>query len=211
MSSKPGAQALRLTNYKTIADTLATLLFPHAEVVVHDLATQTVAHIANNISKRKIGDDSALEDIAGDLQSQLSIGPYEKLNWDGQRMRAITSVLLDDDGKPEVALCINLNYSVLEQARDALNLFFQASRMVAQPEALFRDDWQERINTFLHAWLQERHLGLNNLSRDDKRNLIEALYHEGAFEGRSAHDYVANVLNMGRATVYKYVKACREG
>jgi predicted transcriptional regulator YheO len=210
MTSTPGAQALRLNNYKTVADSMATLLFPHAEVILHDLATQTVVHIANNISKRKIGDDSALEEIAGDLTIQLSIGPYEKLNWDGQRVRSITSVLLDDQGKPEVALCINLNYSVLEQARDALNLFFQASRMVAQPEALFRDDWQERINTFLHAWLQERHLGLNSLSRDDKRNLIEALYHEGAFEGRSAYDYIANVLNMGRATVYKYVKAFRE-
>lgn len=211
MSSTPGAQALRLNNYKTIADSMATLLFPHAEVILHDLASQTVVHIANNISKRKIGDDSALEEIAGDLTTQLSIGPYEKLNWDGQKVRSITSVLLDDKGRPEVALCINLNYSVLEQARDALNLFFQASRMVAQPEALFRDDWQERINTFLHAWLQERHLGLNSLGRDDKRNLIEALYHEGAFEGRSAYDYIANVLNMGRATVYKYVKAFREG
>jgi predicted transcriptional regulator YheO len=211
MSSTPGAQALRLNNYKTIADSMATLLFPHAEVILHDLASQTVVHIANNISKRKIGDDSALEDIAGDLTTQLSIGPYEKLNWDGQKVRSITSVLLDDKGRPEVALCINLNYSVLEQARDALNLFFQASRMVAQPEALFRDDWQERINTFLHAWLQERHLGLNSLGRDDKRNLIEALHHEGAFEGRSAYDYIANVLNMGRATVYKYVKAFREG
>jgi len=211
MSSTPGAQALRLNNYKTIADSMATLLFPHAEAILHDLASQTVVHIANNISKRKIGDDSALEDIAGDLTTQLSIGPYEKLNWDGQKVRSITSVLLDDKGRPEVALCINLNYSVLEQARDALNLFFQASRMVAQPEALFRDDWQERINTFLHAWLQERHLGLNGLGRDDKRNLIEALYHEGAFEGRSAYDYIANVLNMGRATVYKYVKAFREG
>jgi predicted transcriptional regulator YheO len=211
MTSTPGAQALRLNNYKTIADSMATLLFPHAEVILHDLATQTVVHIAHNISKRKIGDDSALEEISGDLTTQLSIGPYEKLNWDGQRVRSITSVLLDDKGKPEVALCINLNYSVLEQARDALNLFFQASRMVAQPEALFRDDWQERINTFLHAWLQERHLGLNSLSRADKRNLIEALYHEGAFEGRSAYDYIANVLNMGRATVYKYVKAFRDG
>jgi len=210
MSSKPGAQAMRLNNYKTIADSLATLLFPHAEVILHDLSSQTVVHIANNISKRKIGDDSALEEISGDLATQLSIGPYQKLNWDGQRVRSITSVLLDDKGKPEVALCINLNYSVLEQARDALNLFFQTSRMVAQPEALFRDDWQERINTFLHAWLQERHLGLNSLGRDDKRDLIEALYHEGAFEGRSAFDYIANVLSMGRATVYKYVKALRE-
>lgn len=211
MSSSPGAAARRLTNYQTLADSMARLLFPHAEVVLHDLATQTVVHIANNLSRRKLGDDSALGELAGDVYTQCSLGPYEKLNWDGRRIRSITSVLQDEHGKPEFALCINLDYSVLEQARDALNLFFQASRMVAQPDALFRDDWQERINTFLHGWLQARHLAIGGLSRDHKRELVEALYREGAFDGRSAHDYIANVLNMGRATVYKYVKACRGG
>lgn len=211
MPATPGARALRFANYAAMADAIATLLFPHAEAVVHDLASQAVVHIANNLSKRQLGDDSALGELTGDLASQPNIGPYPKLNWDGQPLRAITSVLRDEQGKPEAALCINLNYSVLEQARDALNLFFQASRLAPQPAVLFRDDWQERINTFLHGWLQQRHLALNTLTREHKRELVEALYHEGAFEGRSAHDYVGNVLSMGRATVYKYVKALREG
>lgn len=211
MSGMPTAQAARLSNYRTMADSVATLFFPHAEVIVHDLGTQKVVHIANNISKRTLGDDSALDDIAADIADQLNIGPYEKLNWDGQKIRSMTSVLLDEQGKPEFALCINLNYSVLEQARDALNFFFQASQVIAQPAVLFKDDWQERINTFLHAWLSDRHLALNSMTREDKRVFIEALYREGAFEGRSAYDYVANVLGMGRATIYKYVKALREG
>ncbi len=202
--------AFQPTNYQTIADSIATLLFPHAEVILHDLKTQQVAHIANNLSKRKIGDDSALEELPGDPHGADCIGPYEKLNWDGQRMRSITSVLRDSQGQAVMALCINLNYTVLEQARDALNLFFQASRIMPQPEALFRDDWQERINTFLHGWLNKNNLGLNTLRREDKRQLVEALYHERAFEGRSAYDYVASVLSMGRATVYKYVKSLRE-
>jgi predicted transcriptional regulator YheO len=209
MNPKPTGS--RLQNYKTIADCMATLLFPNAEVVLHELATQTIVHIANNTSKRKVGDDSSMEELPQALDSQLSIGPYEKLNWDGQKMRSISSVLLDDQGAPELVLCINLNFSVLEQAREMLNQFFQASRVITQPEALFRDDWQERINTFLHAWLKGRQLGLNTLGREEKRELIEALYHEGAFEGRSSADYIANVLSMGRATVYKYVKAVKEG
>ncbi len=48
-------QATRFSNYAAMADGIATLLFPHAEVVVHDLSTQTVVHIANNLSKRKLG------------------------------------------------------------------------------------------------------------------------------------------------------------
>ena len=35
---------------------------------------------------------------------------------------------------------------------------------------------------------------------------MEALHAEGAFKGKSAANYVANVLNMGRATVYKHLK-----
>lgn len=200
----------KLDNYKTIADCIATLLFPHAEVIIHDLSTQTVAHIANNISKRKLGDDSALEELPGDFEEDSSLGPYEKLNWNGQKIRSITSVLRNDEDQPEALMCININLSVLEQAREALNTFFQMSRIIPQPEALFRDDWQERINTFLHTWLREHQLSLASLTRKHKKVLIEALYAEGAFDGRSSADYVANVLNMGRATVYKYVKAMRD-
>lgn len=39
MSSMTGAFASRLTNYKTLADSMATLLFPHAQVVLEDLTT----------------------------------------------------------------------------------------------------------------------------------------------------------------------------
>lgn len=199
----------KFDNYKAIADSIATLLFPHAEVVIHDLASQTVAHIANNTSKRKLGDESALEDLAQDITSASNLGPYEKLNWNGQKVRSISSVLRNDKGEPEALMCINLNLAVLDQAREALDAFFQMSRIIPQPDALFRDDWQERINTFLHSWLRDRQLALGALNQKHKKELIEALFKEGAFDGRSAADYVANVLSMGRATVYKYLKALR--
>lgn len=200
---------MKIENYKAIADSIALLLFPHAEVIVHEVKSQTVVHIANNFSKRKLGDDSALDQELGDFRSSASIGPYEKINWDGQKIRSITSVLYDQNGQAEFLLCINLNFSVLEQAREALDAFFQVSRLIPQPDALFKDDWQERINTFLHAWLKERNLSLRTLKMKDKRALVEALHAEGAFEGRSGADYVANVLSMGRATVYKYLKELR--
>jgi len=200
---------MKIENYKAIADSIALLLFPHAEVIVHEVESQTVVHIANNFSKRQLGDDSALDQELGDFRSSASIGPYEKINWDGQKIRSITSVLYDQHGEAEYLLCINLNFSVLDQAREALDAFFQVSRLVPQPESLFKDDWQERINTFLHTWLKERNLSLRTLKMKDKRTLVEALHSEGAFEGRSGADYVANVLSMGRATVYKYLKELR--
>lgn len=202
----PPRPAPELDNYRTIADAIATLFFPHAEVVLHDLRTQKVDYIANNISKRVIGDDAALEDMLSGEVEERSIGPYEKLNWDGQKIRSISSVLRDANGTPIAVLCINLNISLFETAKQALDLFLSSSKLVPQPDALFRDDWQERINTFLHSWLQQRQLGLNLLTREHKRELVEALHAEGAFKGKSAANYVANVLNMGRATVYKHLK-----
>ena len=195
-----------LDNFRAIADAIATLFFPHAEVVLHDLRTQKVDYIANNLSKREIGDDSSLEDMLSEEVSERNIGPYEKLNWDGQKIRSLSTVLRDSKERPLAVLCINLNISLFENAKAALDLFLSPSKLIPQPDSLFRDDWQERINTFLHAWLRERQLSLNLLTRDHKRELVLALHAEGAFKGKSASNYVANVLGMGRATVYKHLK-----
>ncbi|MDH0729035.1 transcriptional regulator [Pseudomonas sichuanensis] len=195
-----------LDNYRAIADAIATLFFPHAEVVLHDLRSQKIDYIANNLSKREIGDDAALEDLLEPGTDETNIGPYEKLNWDGQKIRSLSTVLRDGAGKPVAVLCINLNISLFENARAALDLFLSPSRLIPQPDALFRDDWQERINTFLNGWLREHQLSLSVLNRDHKRELVLALHAEGAFKGKSAANYVANVLGMGRATVYKHLK-----
>ncbi|MFJ3449918.1 transcriptional regulator [Pseudomonas sichuanensis] len=195
-----------LDNYRAIADAIATLFFPHAEVVLHDLRSQKIDYIANNLSKREVGDDAALEDLLEPGTDETNIGPYEKLNWDGQKIRSLSTVLRDSAGKPLAVLCINLNISLFENARAALDLFLSPSRLIPQPDALFRDDWQERINTFLNGWLREHQLSLSVLNRDHKRELVLALHAEGAFKGKSAANYVANVLGMGRATVYKHLK-----
>lgn len=187
---KSPVKDLLLSRYAPLADGIATLFFPYAEVVIHDLHDQTVLYLANNLSKREVGDDSALEEIDHSARERV-IGPYEKLNWDGRRMRCVSNILFDD-------------------VRATLDLFIKGAGVVAQPDELFRDDWQERINTFLHGWLRERQIGLNGLTRAHRRELVEALYAEGAFRGKSAANYVANVLGMGRATVYKHLKHLKD-
>jgi predicted transcriptional regulator YheO len=110
---------LLLTRYAPIADGIATLFFPYAEVVIHDLHDQTVLYLANNLSKREVGDDSALEEIDHSARERV-IGPYEKLNWDGRRMRCVSNVLFDDRGEPAGVMCINFNIAVFEDARRSI-------------------------------------------------------------------------------------------
>lgn len=197
-----------LERYQHLADGIARLFFPYAEVVIHDLATQRVLYLANNLSRREVGDDAALEEIERTIDER-TVGPYEKLNWDGRKMRCTSSVLFDDAGNAQGVMCINFNIAVFEDMHGMLGMLLKGAGLVEQPAELFRDDWQERINTFMHAWLRERQLALNTLSRQHRRELVAALYAEGAFNGKSATHYIGNVLGLGRATVYKYLKELR--
>jgi D-arginine utilization repressor len=197
-----------LAPYRAVADAIAQLFQPYTEVVLHDLATQTVVHVSNNLSKREIGDDSALEEIGFDEQENV-IGPYEKLGWDGRKVRSITAVLRTDAGEPMGVMCINFHLSPLDQARQALELLLSTAIVQPQPQALFRDDWQDRVNVFLNHWLAERKLTLSMLTREHKRELVAALHAEGAFAGKSAANYVAKLLGLGRATIFNYLKELR--
>ncbi|MGF6482855.1 putative transcriptional regulator YheO [Paraburkholderia sp. JPY419] len=208
---KPKTTATRhllLDRYSRVADGIALLFFPYVEIVIHDLQSQTVSYIANNLSKREIGDESALEEIDHSAASG-TVGAYEKINWDGRRMRCVSTVLFDDTGTAVGVMCVNYNIAVFEDMKHVIDRVISGAGVVKQPDELFRDDWQERINTFLHTWLQERQLALNSLTRDHRRELVEALWAQGAFKGKSAANYVANVLGMGRATVYQHIRDLR--
>ncbi|WP_290439531.1 helix-turn-helix transcriptional regulator [Paraburkholderia fungorum] len=197
-----------LAPYCAVADGIAMLFPPYTEVVLHNLATQTVVYVANNQSRRELGDDSALDDIEFDDRETV-IGPYEKLGWDGRKVRSTSVVVRTEAGEPIGVMCINFHLAALEQAKQALELLVSSTVLQPQPEKLFHDDWQDRVNVFLNHWLQERKLTLSMLTREHKRALVEALHEEGAFKGKSAANYVAKLLSMGRATVFNHLKDLR--
>jgi D-arginine utilization repressor len=191
-----------------IADGIAALLYPFAETVVHDLRSQVIVHIANNLSRRSVGDATALEDLEL-TPGESVIGPYEKKNWDGGRMRAVSIVVRDERDTPIGLVCVNLAIDRFDQARAVLDLFTAGVRTAPQPERLFRDDWQEKILSFLHPWLEARQLTLGALSRSQKREAVLALEAQGAFRGRSAAGHVAKLLGMGRATIFQHLRSAR--
>ena len=194
-----------IQTYKNIADGIAKLLHPHAEVVIHDVETQKVIHLANNISKREIGSPSLLESFEVEFENPL-IGPYEKMNWDGRKIKSISIAIQGENEKQVAIMCINLDISVLSDIWSVIGAFLKPEDQLLNPEEIFRDDWQEKINRFVHSWLQENNKNLNSLTRPEKQKLIEVINNEGGFKGKNAANYVAGVLGLGRATVYKYLK-----
>lgn len=194
-----------LSTYRNLADAIAALLYPNAEVVVHALVSGRVAYIANPFSNREVGAPSMVDDV--DLSSgQQVIGPYRKLNWDGRVLKSISVVMKDAKDAPEALLCINLDHTEISQIHSLLGQMLQIPETNGAVESLFKDDWHDRINQSIQKWLKVTGRTLQSLTRDDKRSLVTHLQEQGAFQGPGAAPYVAQCLGLGRATIYKYLK-----
>lgn len=190
--------------YKPIGEAISLLLFPHAEVVIHDFRTGCVWAIFNNLSKRKVGEASLLDEVAELSDSQELFAPYFKTNWDGRKMKSVSALLKNRAGKPIGLFCINLDISKWEAMLDLIRGLVESK--VEQPDFLFKNDWRERINFYVSTYLKNHGLRLESLDRAEKQKLLFDLKREGAFETKNAASYVAEVLQISRATVYKYLK-----
>ena len=196
-----------LSAYYPLCDAIALLLQPQAEVVLHDLATETVAHIANPFSHREVGEPSLLHEI--DFHPDVAlIGPYEKVNFDGRRLKSVSAVLRED-GRAVGVICINLDVTHLQSAIELLTALTRVPPGAGQPAVLFQEDWHERINQYVHAWTARNGVVITDLSRAQKLQLVGELAADGAFGGKHAASYVSRVLQMSRASVYNYLRAAK--
>lgn len=196
--------ALKMT--LPIAEGIERLFHPFAEVVIHDIKTNQIVAIYNAFSKRKVGDPSLLSEEDELLTLKDCTGPYQKTNWDGKVIKSISSLIKDEKGKAIGLFCVNVDVSQFEACRHLINSFMQNEMLEAIPTPLFKDDWQEKINQYIHAYLKEEHLSLESLNKTEKRKLIQHLKEIGAFTGKNAAQYIAQLLKVSRATVYNYLE-----
>ncbi|MBS0604589.1 MAG: PAS domain-containing protein [Verrucomicrobia bacterium] len=192
-----------LDTYIPIAQSVATLLQPYAEAVIHDLKTGKIHAILNPYSRRKKGDASLLDKEIQRAELPDYFEPYLKTNWDGKKLKSVTSTLRDAKGKPIGLLCFNLDISKWEEFSRLFEHFVAAPKEL--PKELFLEDWKEKISLYIATKLKTKQLILEHLTRDQKKELIFELHKEGAFEGKNAAAYVGDVLELSRATVYKYL------
>lgn len=194
-----------LNQYFSTAEAISLLFCPYAEIVLHDLNSGLIVAIYNNFSKRKVGDESLLEEIE-DYNEFPNVFPiYLKTNWDGRKIKSISSTLRDKKGKAIGLLCINLDLSKWEECYQFLGTWLNNVTQPPPPE-LFKDDWREKINSYVSAYLTREGMSLKLLDKQKKKNLVLALHKEGAFKAKNSAHYIADVLDLSRATIYNYLK-----
>ncbi len=199
------------TDYLAFATPVAmafnALLYPHAEIVLHDLANGEIVAIWNSFSGRKSGDLSMLDDDPESYATETILGPYEKAGDNGQKLKSVTAILRDTDGNAAALLCINLDISQIDAAQRLLAAF--VSPQQNRPDALFARDPREQISFAFHQWLQKQHLAVSALKKTDKIALISALEESGLFETRYATEHLAALMGSSRATIYNYLNEIR--
>lgn len=192
-----------LDAYSPIAQSVVALLQPYAEAVIHDLKTGKIHAIFNPYSRRVKGDDSLLDVEVQKAKLPVYFEPYLKTNWDGRKLKSVTSTLRDAKGKPIGLLCFNLDISKWEEFHFLFERFIAGPKEL--PKELFIEDWKEKISCYIFNRLKTKQLSLDHLTKAQIKELILELHGEGAFQGKNAAAYVGDILGLSRATVYKYL------
>jgi predicted transcriptional regulator YheO len=190
------------SSYIPLCNAMVRLLDPLIEIVIHDLKSETICFIAGSLSKRQVGDTSLLEKEA--LEQHLETITYPKINFDGRLIKSI-SVPVDEN----YLICINCDVSIFSQMQQ-LSRSLLLSNQPVMPKSLFKNDWQEKLHHGIHALLKEKGWPFDSLTQKQKKDVVYYLYQQQAFTEKNAADYIANVLSLGRATVFNYLRSWRQ-
>jgi D-arginine utilization repressor len=210
-ASQPSDVALAALTHRTIdfsahaplIEGIVALLHPHAEVVIHEVATDRIVAIWNSFSGRRVGDESLLSELPEWETNSKVLGPYEKINVDGHRVVSVSIEIADG----AALICINLDRHVLDDAIGALQRFAQA--MVPQPQVLFERDWREDIHRVVDEWCRQQSVDRSRMSRAQRVELVKVLDDKGLFATRNAASLVGLAFGVSRATVYSLLSEAR--
>lgn len=192
---------MNISQYIPLCDSIVLLMRPLIEVIIHDLVSDKIYYINGDLSKRKVGDSSLL--ALGEFENNIDQIIYPKINFDGRLIKSI-SVPVDN----KWLICINADASVFSQMKNLGEVFLNTIKD-SQPESLFKNDWQEKLHVAIDDFLKKQGLKFDELNQFQKKILTKYLFDLGAFAEKNAVDYVANILGLGRATIFKYLKEWR--
>lgn len=202
-----------ITRYIPIADSIALLFKPYVEVVIHDIESDTIAYIANPSSDRKIGDPSELGFLNSSDDkfpySEYIEGPYENAGNKGQRVRSISSSLIDSKDQVVGLMCMNADFSEMETSLKVLESFLRPMRLEAPPKILFQNSLRDNLKLEIRDFLDESNLSFDKIDANSRRELIERIERKNLFYARKSVDQFSVLLGASRATVYKDLKFIR--
>lgn len=193
--------------YEPLIQAVVELFHPFAEAAVHDIKKGKIIAIYHNISQRKVGDPSPLKELKVNIQDFPDyFAPYYKENWNGRPLKCTSITLRDKKGKAVGLICFNIDMSFMQDAHHLLEAFLKTKDKAANPIELFGAQCEVQATAIIQQYLDDKHLALNFLNRDQKKEVVQHLFRKGILNYKSAAPFIAKKLNISRASVYNYIK-----
>jgi D-arginine utilization repressor len=184
------------------------LFYPYAEGVIHDLQQGKIVASYNNISKRNIGDPSAIKELGIEIKDFPDIfEPYYKTNWDGKQLKCVSITIRDQLGAPIGLLCVNFDASVFQSMNVQLEKFLSVTdKNNLNPVERFSKNWNQQVSDFIEDYAIRHNVAASSMTKDQKATLVCEMYDHSLFNYRDAAAYVARQLGVSRTTIYNYLK-----
>ncbi|ABV89388.1 transcriptional regulator [Shewanella pealeana] len=202
-----------LQSYFHLAESMADLIGPHCEVVIHSLESfeQSVVKIVNgHHTGRKVG--SPITDLGLKMLRQyeqtgeLTPKSYFSNNKGGEMLKSSTCILQGEKGRPIGMFCVNMNlsYPFPEIIKTLMPDTTQhhSFDMTENFSASAGDVVEQALN---HAIAEVEADDSVNLKGRNKA-ITKVLFDNGIFELKEATNIVSNHLSITKHAVYKYIR-----
>lgn len=194
-------------HYEPFIKALVELFHPFLEVAVHDLNKGELVAVYHNISQRKVGSASPLNEFRVDVDKFPDyFSSYYKRNWDGRALKCTSITIRNEQGEAVGLICFNIDASFAQDTHKLLEMFLKTKSEAENPIEIFGSHCEEQTSQIVQQYLRDTNLSLNHLNKKQKQEIVQHLYHKGIFNFKNAAPFLARYLNISRATVYNYIK-----
>lgn len=208
-----------LTVFRPVMRAIAAAGGPSCEVVLHglegtdvDLGRTIIAIENGQVTGREVGGPSTSLglDVMKDRQKDHDAFGYRGFTSDGRELRCSSVYFHNRAGDIIAALCINVDLSPIEQARNVLDALLPAvSTPLAKPDEYFGRDLVSVMDAMITEAIRETGKPVGHMTRDDKIGVLESLDQRGATRMRKSVDAIAVRLGISRVTAYAYLDEAR--
>ncbi|MCK8071992.1 PAS domain-containing protein [Vibrio sp. 1CM23M] len=201
-----------LNNYFRLADTIADLIGPYCEVVIHSfesLENSVVKIVNGHHTGREIG--SPITDLGLRMWStfektgEVSPKSYFTNAADGSLLKSTTCVLAGPQQKPIGMLCINMNLS-FPFPEIVKTLMPQCNVPQAIVSETFSNNANDVIQQALSSAIKEVDQDETISSKGRNKAIIRCLFDNGVFELKETTTQVSEQLGISRQAVYKFIR-----
>jgi predicted transcriptional regulator YheO len=202
-------QSYRVREYEILVDLLADLLGNSCEVVLHDISDpeHSIVKIRNgHVTGRDVR--GPITDLG--LKMIKENGPetvlYATKTEHGKLLRCAGLVIRDNQDKIVGFLCINMDITKPPQG----GVDFSVPNENSSPRLEhFEMNINDLINSNIQDMLRNMGKGLQDLTREEKLQVLRKLDEKGIFLVRGAVKQVSELFFLSRVSIYKYLAKIR--